>query len=77
MDDKSSTLNSKKTWVVAARPANLVAIELLARVVEICQTNFSDGSLDKKLIKQVRASAEFNDFATATAELQKVIVRVA
>ncbi len=73
MDDKSSTLNSKKTWVVAARPANIVAIELLARIVEIYQTNFSDGNLDKKLIKQVRSSTEFNEFATAAAELQKVI----
>lgn len=72
MDDKSSTLNSKKVWVVAARPANIVAIELLARIVEIYQNNFSDGNLDKKLLKQVRSSAEFIDFATATAELQKV-----
>jgi hypothetical protein len=72
MDDKSSTLNSKKVWVVAARPANIVAIELLARIVEIYQANFSDGNLDKKLLKQVRSSAEFVDFATATAELQKV-----
>jgi hypothetical protein len=75
MDDKSSTLNSKKVWVVAARPANIVAIELLARIVEIYQTNFSDGNLDKKLLKQVRSSAEFVDFATATAELQKACNR--